>query len=66
MVADNITEKAALPPVERMEMLREILKDHPNIEVVSYQGLVVDFAVTTTLGDDQRRALVDLAMVSWL
>ncbi|NMA22080.1 MAG: pantetheine-phosphate adenylyltransferase [Spirochaetales bacterium] len=61
VVADNVQKKPLFTPVERMEMLREILKDHPNIEVVSYQGLVVDFARDHNVGVMIRgvRALVD-------
>ncbi|MFA5447969.1 MAG: pantetheine-phosphate adenylyltransferase [Sphaerochaeta sp.] len=61
VVADNVQKKPLFSPEERMEMLREILKDHPNIEVVSYQGLVVDFARDHNVGVMIRgvRALVD-------
>ena len=44
VVADNVQKMPLFTPVERMEMLRTILSDHKNIEVVSYRGLVVDFA----------------------
>ncbi len=61
VVADNVQKKPLFTPVERMEMLRQILVKHPNIEVVSYQGLVVDFARTHGVGVMIRgvRALVD-------
>lgn len=32
---------------ERVEMLREVTKDIPNIEVLSFSGLLVDFAHQT-------------------
>ena len=61
VVADNVQKKPLFSPAERMEMLREILKEHQNIEVVSYQGLVVDFARNHQVGVMIRgvRALVD-------
>jgi pantetheine-phosphate adenylyltransferase len=30
---------------ERMEMVREVMHDHPNVSVLSFQGLLRDFAV---------------------
>ncbi|NMA23307.1 MAG: pantetheine-phosphate adenylyltransferase [Spirochaetales bacterium] len=61
VVADNVQKQPLFTPVERMEMLRTILAEHKNIEVVSYQGLVVDFARTHGVGVMIRgvRALVD-------
>ncbi len=61
VVADNVQKQPLFTPVERMEMLRTILCEHKNIEVVSYQGLVVDFARTHGVGVMIRgvRALVD-------
>ena len=61
VVADNVQKQPLFTPVERMEMLRTILAEHTNIEVVSYQGLVVDFARTHGVGVMIRgvRALVD-------
>lgn len=44
VVADNIYKKCLFSVDERLGMLREILSDIGNIEVVSWQGLVVDFA----------------------
>jgi len=29
---------------ERMEMLREVVRDYPNVEVATFNGLLVDFA----------------------
>ncbi len=61
VVADNVQKMPLFTPVERMEMLRTILSDHKNIEVVSYRGLVVDFARAHGVGVMIRgvRALVD-------
>jgi pantetheine-phosphate adenylyltransferase len=43
-VARN-SDKAGLFTVdERIEMLSKIAKDHPNVEVTSFQGLTADFA----------------------
>ncbi len=61
VVADNVQKKPLFTSVERMEMLRQILSQHTNIEVVSYRGLVVDFARTHGVGVMIRgvRALVN-------
>ena len=61
VVADNVQKKPLFTSVERMEMLRQILSQHTNIEVVSYRGLVVDFARAHGVGVMIRgvRALVD-------
>ncbi len=61
VVADNVQKMPLFTPVERMEMLRTILSDHKNIEVVSYRGFVVDFARAHGVGVMIRgvRALVD-------
>ncbi|MEA4859115.1 MAG: pantetheine-phosphate adenylyltransferase [Sphaerochaeta sp.] len=61
VVADNVQKQCLFTPDERMEMLRQILKEHNNIEVVSYRGLVVDFARSHGVGVMVRgvRALVD-------
>ncbi len=44
VVAANIAKHYLFSTEERMEMLRTSLKDFENIEVVSYPGLMVDFA----------------------
>ena len=44
VVADNTYKNCLFSVGERLEMLRGILEDCGNIEVVSYQGLMVDFA----------------------
>ncbi len=61
VVADNVQKTPLFTPDERMGMLRTILASHTNIEVVSYQGLVVDFARSHGVGVMIRgvRALVD-------
>ena len=28
---------------ERVDMIREVVKDYPNVEVVSFQGLLIEF-----------------------
>jgi len=61
VVADNVQKQCLFTPDERMGMLRQILQAHDNIEVVSYRGLVVDFARDHGVGVMIRgvRALVD-------
>ena len=44
VVADNIKKKCLFTADERVEMLKKLMEDYSNIEVVSYQGLVVEFA----------------------
>ncbi len=43
-VLENEAKKPLFSTVERMEMLREVLKPYPKVEVDSFQGLLVDFA----------------------
>ena len=61
VVADNVQKQCLFTADERMDMLKDILKEHENIEVVSYRGLVVDFAREHGVGVMVRgvRALVD-------
>ncbi len=61
VVADNVQKSCLFTALERMEMLREILKRYDNIEVVTYPGLVVQFAQEHGVGVMIRgvRALVD-------
>ena len=40
VVADNVQKQCLFTPAERMEMLRQILIDHKNIEVVSYRVMI--------------------------
>ncbi len=44
VVADNISKKCLFTGEERMEMLRELLAPYPNVEVMAWNGLVVDCA----------------------
>ncbi len=44
VVSSNIQKNPLFTAQERKDMLQEILKKHQNIEVVIYDGLVVDFA----------------------
>lgn len=37
-------QKALFSVEERMEMLEELFKDHPNVEVDAHSGLLVDYA----------------------
>jgi len=61
VVADNVQKNCLFTAEERMDMLKQILKDHDNIEVVIYRGLVVEFARENGVGVMIRgvRALVD-------
>jgi pantetheine-phosphate adenylyltransferase len=44
IVAVNRTKSYMFSESERLEMMRELLADVPNVEVVSWDRLVVDFA----------------------
>lgn len=44
VIADNIYKKCLLSVEERQALLEGLLDGYPNIEVRSYQGLVIDFA----------------------
>lgn len=61
VIADNISKKTLFSALERKAMLEEILKDYGNIQVLCWQGLVVDFARKYDVGVMIRgvRALVD-------
>jgi len=61
VVADNVQKTCLFSALERMDMLKEILKRFDNIEVVTYTGLVVQFAQEHGVGVMLRgvRALVD-------
>ena len=39
----NETKRGLFTVEERMEMLREVVKPHPNVRVESFRGLLVDF-----------------------
>jgi pantetheine-phosphate adenylyltransferase len=43
-VARNNEKNATFTVAERVEMLEEITKDIPNVEIASFEGLTVDFA----------------------
>jgi len=61
VVADNVQKTCLFTAEERMDMLKEILKRYDNIEVVTYPGLVAQFAREHGVGVMIRgvRALVD-------
>jgi pantetheine-phosphate adenylyltransferase len=61
VVADNISKKCLFTGEERLNMLKELLVDYPNVEVVSWNGLVVDYARAHNIQVMVRgvRALVD-------
>ena len=44
VIADNIAKKCMFTPEERKEMIEESLPDIPNMHVMIYRGLTVDFA----------------------
>lgn len=44
LVANNVNKKYTFTDVERVEMIKLITKDMPNVEVESTSGLVVDYA----------------------
>ncbi|MFA7119150.1 MAG: pantetheine-phosphate adenylyltransferase [Sphaerochaetaceae bacterium] len=61
VVADNVAKKCLFSAEERKQMLISLLSSFDNIEVVSYRGLVVEFARANSIGVMIRgvRALVD-------
>ena len=61
IVANNIAKKYLFSAEEREDFLRTIFKDVPSIGVLSYDGLMVDFARENNVGVMIRgvRALVD-------
>ena len=50
VIADNINKKTLFSAQERKAMFREILKEHKNIEIEIWSGLVVDFAEKFDVG----------------
>lgn len=46
VVADNKAKKSLFTPNERVQILQEICTNYPSVSVVSYDGLMVDFAKT--------------------
>ncbi|MFA5513946.1 MAG: pantetheine-phosphate adenylyltransferase [Sphaerochaetaceae bacterium] len=61
VVADNINKKCLFSGEERTEMLKEMLKSYQNIKVVSFSGLIVNYAQKENINVLIRgvRALVD-------
>ncbi len=61
VIADNIQKHPLFTAIERQEMLKQILKDQTNVEVVIYNGLIVNFAKENKIKIMIRgvRALVD-------
>ena len=45
-VLRNQAKKALFSVEERLEMIREVVKQHPNVEVAAFDGLLVDFAAS--------------------
>lgn len=43
-VAINTTKQPIFTPEERVEMLREIFRNHTNVEIDSFDGLLVEYA----------------------
>lgn len=43
-VANNTTKKSLLTVEERIDLLKELLKNYKNVSVTSFDGLLVDFA----------------------
>lgn len=43
-VAINLTKNALFTPEERVDMLEEITRDIPNVEITSFEGLTAEFA----------------------
>lgn len=43
-VANNTTKDPIFTTIERVEMLREIFKDHKNVEIDQFDGLLADYA----------------------
>src|SRR5690554_422351 len=61
VIADNISKKALFTGSQRLEMLQELLAPLPNVNVVIWEGLIVDYARREKIGVLIRgvRALVD-------
>ncbi len=61
VVADNIQKKCLFSADERIEMLKELTKNYPNVDVALHQELIVDYARKNNIHVMIRgvRALVD-------
>ena len=53
-VLKNSAKKGLFTIEEREEMLREVTKDIPNVEIKSFDGLLVDFAKENNANTIQR------------
>ncbi|MFO7900863.1 MAG: pantetheine-phosphate adenylyltransferase [Planctomycetota bacterium] len=42
-VARNVAKETLFTPDERVEMVREVLRDEPNVTVDSFEGMTVDY-----------------------
>ena len=45
-VADSQSKRPCFTPDERVEIAREVLKPYPNVSVMRFSGLLIDFART--------------------
>lgn len=43
VISNNISKNNFFTPNERLNLIQKILKDYPNVKVVTYSGLVVKF-----------------------
>lgn len=43
-VAEDSIKAPTFPVAKRLEMLRDVAQDHGNVEIMSFSGLLVDFA----------------------
>ena len=43
-VSVNINKKSFLPIEDRIQLIKEVVKDIPNVEVDSYEGLTINYA----------------------
>lgn len=46
-IANNLMKDPLFTVEERLEMIREVTRDLPNLEVTSFQGLLIDFVART-------------------
>ena len=46
-IANNPTKDPLFTVEERLEMIREVTREMPNLEVTSFQGLLIDFVART-------------------
>lgn len=43
-IADSQSKRPCFTPDERVDIAREVLKKHPNVSVMRFSGLLIDFA----------------------